>query len=118
MPFSSLLHKLYTPKHKFLFANLFPEKGDFSYTKIVRGVTEGGGGFHTPVRGAMFVSNGTVTPGPSRECDITFFAKGRPKSARQSRDSTVAARRVQRVTVPSFQVSRECRSPGLNSYQN
>ena len=77
-------------------------------------VTEGGG-FHTPVRGTMFVRNGAVTPGPSRECDITFFVKGRPKSARQSRDSTVAARRVQSVTVPSSRVSRECRSPGLRS---
>ena len=47
----------------------------------------------------MFVRNGAVTPGPSRESDITFFVKGRPKSARQSRDSTVAARRVQSVTV-------------------
>ena len=63
----------------------------------------------------MFVRNGAVTPGPSRECDITFFVKGRPKSARQSRDrlSTVAARRVQSVTVPSSRVSRECCSPGL-----
>ena len=60
-----------------------------------------GGGFHTPVRGTMFVRDGAVTPGPSRECDITFFVKGRPKSARQSRDSAVAARRVQSVTVPS-----------------
>ena len=58
----------------------------------------------------MFVRDGAVTPGPSRECDITFFVKGRPKSARQSRDSTVAARRVQSVTIPS---SRVCRSPGL-----
>ena len=74
-----------------------------------------GGGFHTPVRGTMFVRDGAVTPGPSRECDITFFVKGRPKSARQSRDSTVAARRVQSVTVPSSRVSRECRSPGLRS---
>ena len=47
-----------------------------------------------------------VTPGPSRECDITFFQKGQPKSARELRDSTVAARRVQSVTVPSSQVSR------------
>ena len=61
----------------------------------------------------MFVRDGAVTPGPSRECDITFFVKGRPKSARQSRDSTVAARRVQSVTVPSSRVSSECRSPGL-----
>ena len=37
----------------------------------------------------MFVCTGAVPPRPSRECDITFFAKGRPKSARQSRDSTV-----------------------------
>ena len=79
------------------------------------GVNERGGGFHTRVRGTMFVRNGDVTPGPSRECDITFFVKGRPKSARQSRDSTVAVRRVQSVTVPSSRVSRECRSPGLRS---
>ena len=63
----------------------------------------------------MFVGDGAVTPGPSRECDITFFAKGRPKSAQQLRDSTVAARRAQSVTVPSSRVSRECRSPGLRS---
>ena len=75
----------------------------------------GRGGFHTPVRGAVFVRNGAVTPGPSRECDITSFVTGRPKSARQSRDSTVAARRVQSVTIPSCWVSRECRSPGLRS---
>ena len=80
--------------------------GDF----LKGGVTEGGG-FHTAVRGTMFVRNGAVTPGPSRECDITFFAKGRPKSAQQLRDSTVAARRAQSVTVPSSRVSRECRSP-------
>ena len=52
------------------------------------GVREGG--FHTAVRGTMFVHNGAVTPGPSRRCDITFFVKGRPKSAQQLRDSTVA----------------------------
>ena len=63
----------------------------------------------------MFVRNGAVTPGPSRECDITFFVKGRPKSVRHSRDSTVAARRVQSVTVPSSRVSRECCSTGLRS---
>ena len=63
----------------------------------------------------MFVRDGAVTPGPSRKCDITFFVKGRPKSARQLRDSTVAARGVQSVTVPSSRVSRECRSPGLRS---
>ena len=81
---------------------------------MVRGVTEREG-FHSLVRDTMFVRNAAVTPGPSRECDITlkFFVKGRPKSARQSRDSTVAARRVQSVTVPSSWVSRECRSPGL-----
>ena len=37
------------------------------------------------------------------------------KSSRQSHDSTVAACRVQSVTVPSSRVSRECRSPGLRS---
>ena len=46
---------------------------------------------------------------------ITFFTKGRPKSAQQLRDSTVAARRAQSVTVPSSWVSRECRSPRLRS---
>ena len=76
---------------------------------------DGRGGFHTPVRGTMFVRNGAVTPGPPRECDITFFVKGRPKSAKRSHDSTVAARRVQSVTVPSSRVSHECRSPGLRS---
>ena len=67
------------------------------------------------MRGTIFVRNGAVTPGPSRECDITFFVQGRPKSARQSTDSTVAVCRVQSVTVPSSRVSRECRSPGLRS---
>ena len=66
------------------------------------GVAEGGGGFHTAVRGTMFVRNGAMTPGPSREYDITFFVKGRPKSAQQLRDSTVAVRRAQSVTVPSL----------------
>ena len=72
-------------------------------------------GFHTWVRGTMFVRDVAVTTGPSRKCDITFFVKGRPKSARQSHDSTVAARSVQSVTIPSSRVSRECRSPGLRS---
>ena len=79
-----------------------------------RGLFKGGngrGGFHTPVRGTMFVRDGAVTPGPSRECDITFFVKRRPNSARQSRDSTVAARRVQSVTAPSSRVSRELSLP-------
>ena len=76
----------------------------------LRGVTEGGG-FHTAVRGTMFVRDGAVTPRPSRECNIAFFVKGRPKSAQQLRDSTVAACRVQSVTVPSSRVTRECRSP-------
>ena len=74
-----------------------------------------GGGLHTAVRGPMFVCNGAVTPGPSRECDITFFLEGRPKSAQQLRDSTVAARRAQSVTVLSSRVTRECRSAGLRS---
>ena len=96
---------------------MYPRSGFRSggtFGDFLRGVTEGGG-FHTPVRGTMFVRDGAVTPGPSRECDITFLVKGRPKSARQSRDSTVAARRAQSVTVPSARVSRDCRSPGLRS---
>ena len=87
----------------------------FYYRAFFKGGVTEGGGFHTRVRGTMFVRDGAVTPGPSRKCDITFFVKGRPKSARQSRDSTVAARSVQSVTVPSSRVSRECRSPGLRS---
>ena len=31
----------------------------------------GRGGFHTRVRGTMFVCDGAVTPRPSRKCDIT-----------------------------------------------
>ena len=90
------------------------------------GVTEVGG-LHTAVRGTMFVRNGAVTPmfvrngavtpGPSNECDITFFVKGQPKYAQQSRESTVAARRVQSVIVPgvpSSRVTRECRQPILS----
>ena len=80
--------------------------GDF-----LRGV--GVNGFHTAVRGTMFICNGAVTPGPSRECDITFFVKGRPKSTKQLRDSTVVARRAQSVTVPSSRVTRECRFLGI-----
>ena len=34
-----------------------------------------------PGERTMFVRNGAVTPGPSSECDITFFVKGRPNSA-------------------------------------
>ena len=63
------------------------------------------------MRGTLFVRNGAVTPRPSRECDITFFVKGRPKSAQQWRDSAVAARRAQSVTTPSSRVSRVCYSP-------
>ena len=64
------------------------------------------------VRGTMFVRNGAVTPGPSRKCDIAFFLKGRPKSAQHLRDSAVAARGVQSVTVPSCPMVPECRSLG------
>ena len=39
------------------------------------GVKEAGE-FHSPVRGTMFARDGAVTPGPSRECDITFFVQG------------------------------------------
>ena len=78
---------------------------------FLRGVTEGGG-IPYRLRGTMFVGNfardGAVTPGPSRVCDITTSVKRRPKSAQQSRDSTVAAHRAQSVTVPSSQVTREC----------
>ena len=63
----------------------------------------------------MFVRDGAVTPGPSRECDITFLVKGLPKSSQQLRESAVAVRRVQSVTVPSFLVERESRSRRLRS---
>ena len=46
---------------------------------------------------------------------MTFFVNGRPKSAQQLRDSTVAACRAQSVTAPSSRATRECRSPGLRS---
>ena len=85
--------------------------GDF----LRGGGGNGRGGFHAAVRGTMFVRKGAVTPGPSREFDITFFVKGRPKSTQQLRDSTVAVRRVQSVTVPSSRVTRKCRSPRLRS---
>ena len=62
----------------------------------------------------MFVCNGAVTPEASCECNINF-GKGGVKSAQQWRDSTVAARRAQRVTVPSSRVTREGRSSGLRS---
>ena len=55
----------------------------------------------------MFVRNGAVTPGPSREC----------RDDQNLRDNRVTVQcrraRVQSVTVPSSQVSRECRSPEL-----
>ena len=60
----------------------------------------------------MFVRNGAVTPGLSHECATS------PSLLRDDqnlRDNTVAARRVQSVTIPSSRVSRECRSPGLRS---
>ena len=82
------------------------QKRDF-----LRGGTEGGR-IHTAVRGTMLVRNSAVTPGPSREYDITFFAKGRPKSAQQLRDSTVASCRVQRVTALSSRVHANVVAPG------
>ena len=60
------------------------------------------GNGRTPARVTMFFGNGVVTPGLSRECGMIFFVKGQPKCAQQLCDSTVAARRVQSVTVPSF----------------
>ena len=72
---------------------------------VSRGLFEGGGnlrgGCHTAVKATMFARHGAVTPGPSRECDITFSVNGRPTSAQQLRNSAVAARRAQSVTVPS-----------------
>ena len=46
---------------------------------------------------------------------LGVFVEGRPKSVQQLRDSTVAARRAQSVTVPSSRVTSECRSPGFRS---
>ena len=81
----------------------------FFWGDFLRGVTEGRVPrvFHTPVRGTLFVHSSAVTPGPSHKCDITFFVKGRPKSVQQFHDSTVAARRVQSVTVPSSLVTSD-----------
>ena len=56
-----------------------------------------------------------MTTGLSRECDITFCVEGRPRSAQRLRESTVAPRRVQSVTVPSSRVTRKYRSPELRS---
>ena len=67
-------------------------------TAFHRGFFKGGGiphRIHSRERCNLFVRTGAVTAGPSRECDITFFVKGRPKSAQQLRDSTVAVCRVQ-----------------------
>ena len=75
-----------------------------------------GGGSHDPVRGTLFLGgSGAVTLGPSRECNITSFLKGRPKSAQQLRDSVLAAHSVQSVTAPSSEMTCECRSPGSRS---
>ena len=41
--------------------------------------------FHTRVRGTMFVRSGAVTPGPSRECDITFFVIRDDQNLRDNR---------------------------------
>ena len=79
------------------------------------GTEQGGGGCDIAMRGTVFLRNGAVTPGPSRECDITFSVQGQPKSAQQLCDSTVAAPRAQSVTVLSTQVTRECCSPGLGA---
>ena len=57
---------------------------------------------HPFVNPRMFVRDGAVTPGLSRECDITFFAKGRPISAQQLRDSTVAAGCHANVIPPGY----------------
>ena len=43
------------------------------------------------MKGTMFVRNGAVTPGPSRECDITFFAKGHRKIKGRFRKRAVLA---------------------------
>ena len=58
--------------------------------------------------------SGAVTLGPSREYDIIFFVEGRLRSAQHLRDSTAAARRVQR-TVLSSRVTREISFPWLKA---
>ena len=40
---------------------------------IFKGGLAEGGEFHTPIRGTMFFTTGTLTSGPSRESDITLF---------------------------------------------
>ena len=56
-----------------IFTKCFWRAGNVRFSKGGGGKTEGGGVFRTAMRGTMFVCNGAVTPGPSRECDITFF---------------------------------------------
>ena len=49
--------------------------GPLEYRRLFEGggLDNGRGGFHTAVTGTMFVRNNAVTPGPSRECDITLI---------------------------------------------
>ena len=65
---------------------------------IQGGVTEGGG-FHTAVRGTMFVRNGAVTPGRSRESDVTFFVLRDEQNLRNN-CMTVPWRRIGRRASP------------------
>ena len=95
-----------------------------------------GRGFHIPTRVKWSFGSGTVTPGPSCECDITFLLRGGQNLGincvtvrwrlawcavspvtRQCRSTIVwqhvVACRVQSITVPSSRVTRQCRSHGL-----
>ena len=76
----------------------------------------------TSVRGTMFVRNGDVTPGPSRERETSHLLRSSVLTLRDDQDMrsnrvTVQWRRAraESVTVPSSRVTRECCSPGLRS---
>ena len=66
------------------------------------------------MKGATFFGSRAVTLGPSREYDITFFVEGRLRAAHHLRDSTVAARRVQRTVLLS-RATREISFPWLKA---
>ena len=73
--FSRDIHILGVPE-KFEKERICVQFSSTNFPASFRELFQGGnGGFPTPVRGTMFVRNGAVTPGQSRECDVTTFVK-------------------------------------------